>query len=128
MFRIRCPIIMLIIRRIDMDMVRKINLFNSMMLIAKIIDRLVLLGDIFMNSRFRLFRAEIKIAVVHMINVKFRVNEIFTEFEYMDGARFTRFIIIIMDSVLFHKLFSDLFLVLENSVYGLMLWFFSQNL
>lgn len=66
---------MLIISRIDIDRIRKIRLFSSITLIAKIISILVFLGVMFMNRMLILFIIEIKMVDVQRINVKFKIKE-----------------------------------------------------
>lgn len=55
---IKCPIIILIINRIDNDKIVKINLFISIILIIIIIFIEVLFGDIFINKILNLLFIE----------------------------------------------------------------------
>lgn len=89
-----CPIIMLIINRIDSDMIENNILFISIILMIGRIINIVDLGEKFIKLMFQLF-INIKITdIIHIFIVKFKVNMIFLDIEKFIGIRLIIFIII----------------------------------
>lgn len=90
---IKCLIIILIINRIDNDIIENINLFISIKLIIKIILNDVFLGDRFINKILFLLLIDRLIIVIHIINVIFNENVMLWEFENMYGFRLIKLFI-----------------------------------
>lgn len=74
---------MLIINRIEIDKIENINLLNSIKLIIIINLNEVLFGERFIKIILKLFNLAKIIVINHNINVKFKMNEILCEVEYI---------------------------------------------
>lgn len=105
---------MLIIRRIDKDIIKNNILLNSIKLIIKISFIMVDLGVILRKIMLKLLISEKFIEDIQRIRVILIVNIILLEGEKNIGIKFIKFINIIILMIILNKILFDLFLNIIN--------------